>query len=136
MNNTLKSLQKYNANQQNLTPRNRPILTQNEYLQSVNKLNTILNSLKVDDVLPEPQVALPVDQVEMEQIIEENETQPKTPRKRRTKKEIELDLQNIAQKQKDYTIEHPPVPPPKPTKPTKPKAPAKIITSTIASVKK
>jgi len=135
MNNTLKSLQKYNANHSNLTPRNKPILTQNEYIQSVNKLNTILNSLKVEDVLPEPQ-ALPADQVEMEQIIEENETQPKTPRKRRTKKEIELDLQNIAQKQKDYTIEHTPVPPPKPTKPTKPKPPAKVISSTIASVKK
>lgn len=157
MNNTLKSLQKYNANHQNLTPRNKPILTQNEYLQSVNKLNTILNSLKIEEVpvsdLPVSISDLPVssDPQGYEVPEQENETQPKTtgerssqtPRKRRTKKEIELDLYNIAQKQKDYIVEHPPIPPSKPIKPTRPKAPAKIITSTIgiapqsiASVKK
>lgn len=159
MDHTFKSFQRYNAVQQNLTPRNRPILTQNEYLQSVNKLNTILNSLKVEscaytEPIPQADVARETTVVEQADIeptvakqdepIIENETQPKTPRKRRTKKEIELDLQQIAQKQKDYRnevppvfiIEHPPIPPSKPIKPTKPKPPAKVISSTIASVKK
>jgi hypothetical protein len=158
---TFKSFQRYNAIQQkNLQLKNRPDFTQEEYLTSVNKLNIILNSLKLDPPETQPEGDFVQTQPEGDFVqtqpegdfvqtqpegdfvqtqpegdfVQTQPDEPKTPRKRRTKKEIELDLEHISQKQKDYVpVEH--QPPSKPIKPMKPKPPAKIIVSNIAVVR-
>ena len=141
---TFKSFQRYNAIQQkNLQLKNRPDFTQEEYLTSVNKLNIILNSLKLDHedfVQTQPEGDFVQTQPEGDFVqtqpegdfVQTQPDEPKTPRKRRTKKEIELDLEHISQKQKDYIAIQPPS---KPIKPMKPKPPAKIIVSNIAVVR-
>jgi hypothetical protein len=125
----MKSLQQYNM-KTNSTPRNRLTyqLTQHEYVDNVNKLNIILNSMKDEPIEPITNHAVLIEPITNQEIIEPEIEPVKTPRKRRTKKEIELDLENITQKQKEYL---PPKPIP-PSKPTRPKPPLKIISSTIA----